>query len=219
MKRGTFITVTISTLTALIGCDRAQPAGNSPAPATTQASNVNGPGAVASSSNNSVPTTTPATSEMTIDGALVRFPPARLRVRKDDQAMVALLYSAKPDRKNARQADHDDNSYYLQMDLGELPGEGQQQSLNDASWAFKAPTSDPVDSPNGIFLDGTDKHLQPQDVVVQFEELPQSAEAPQYVIVYLTGRFLLVEESDDSTMPGHFVTATATLTAQLDGNK
>src|SRR5688572_17491025 len=111
------------------------------------------------------PMTAPTASEISVGDAIYRFPPARLRIRRDDQGRFALLYSAKPaERKVARELD---NSYYLQMDLGQAPMTGSEEesvaaavatttsadSLADASWHFKAPTSDPVDSPNGIFLD------------------------------------------------------------------
>jgi hypothetical protein len=185
-------------LAALAGCDRREPAPETPSAADSTAPAT-------------APTTAPAvvaptSSFITIGDRMIQFPPASIRIREDDDGRIALLYSGKPAKITDESAA---NSYYLQMVL-DIPEGGD---IGAASWRYKAPSSEAADSPNGIFLDKARVHLQPFDVAVDFED------QPPFVVVVITGQFLEVVESRGD-VPGDFVPVSARLIAKVDsGNK
>jgi len=185
-------------LAALTACDRREPAPDVPPVAESTT-----PATAPATAPAAVP---PTASFITIGDRMVQFPPASLRIRKDDDAQIALLYSSKP----ARQTDEGAaNSYYLQMVL-DIPEGGE---IAAASWRYKAPSSEAADSPNGIFLNEARVHLQPFDVAVNFED------EPPFVAVVITGQFLEIDESRGD-VPGNFVPVSARLIAKVDsGNK
>ncbi len=153
------------------------------------------------------PTSMPATTQATpsfiwIDQHPYEFPPARLMLKNEDEKVVALLFSDDP--PNAIDDNYTGNSFYLEMPL-ETAEEGK---LTGASWVYKAPNSERVDTVSGVFLEGRRKHLQPFDVRVEFE----SAASP--VKVLIGGTFLLFE-SDNDQVPGTLVPVRASLSAEL----
>ena len=181
-------------MTGLTACDR-----RDSAPQAPSAIEVNVP----STAPTTVPVAAaPTSSFITIGDRMIQFPPAHIRIREDDEGRIALLCSAKPANFDESKTG---NSYYFQMVL-DMPEGG---TVADASWRYKAATSEAVDSPNGIFLDGTTTHLQPFDVAVQFED-----QAP-YLAVYITGQFLSVVDTSDA--PADFVPVSARLIAKIDG--
>jgi hypothetical protein len=102
--------------------------------------------------------------------------------------------------------DYAGNSYYLDMPLEIETAE----ELAETKWVFKAPTSERADTVSGIYLDGRKKHLQPFDVVAEFDRPPG-----QPVKVYLSGQFLLFGAEDDPTVPGQIVVVSAELEATV----
>ena len=185
----------------IVGCDRTSVA-NAPtsAPATESAA------AITASAH---PTTDPAATQpreavMTVDGRRVAFPPAKLLLKTKSGQVHATLYSDDPPA--AIRDDYAGNSYYLEMPLEiESP-----EQLAETKWVFKAPTSERSDTVSGIYLDGRKKHLQPFDVVAEFDQI-----SGQPVKVYLTGQFLLFGAEDDPTVPGQIVVVSAELDAEV----
>jgi hypothetical protein len=143
--------------------------------------------------------TQPAAAFLTVDGQIVQFPSARLRLSRTGEGLRALLFSNDP--KEAMAGDYQGNSFYFDFPLKIA----DPKDLADAEYAFKAPTSETEgDSPNGVFLHGMRTHLQPQDIAISFD-----GESPQ-VIARVAGRFLVVNTTGDAT-PGQFASITGTL--------
>ena len=143
--------------------------------------------------------TRPASSYLAVDGRPAQFPPARLRLTRNDDGVRALLYSDDP--KNAVSPDYRGNSFYFDVPLRIA----DVRDVAGAEYFYKAKSSEAEDdSPNGIFLNGMRTHLQPQDVVIRFD-----GEAPR-VVAKLTGRFLVVHTNEHPT-PGQFAAVTGTL--------
>jgi hypothetical protein len=141
-----------------------------------------------------------ASAFLTIDGQIVTFPSARLRLTRTDEGVRALLFSNDP--KEAISADYQGNSFYFDVALKIA----DPKEIVEAEYAFKAPTSDAEDdSPNGIFLHGMRTHLQPQDIAITFD-----GESPD-VVARVAGRFLVVHTTGDANTPGQFASVTGTL--------
>lgn len=151
------------------------------------------------------PTTTQASASFIwVDSEPYQFPPARLVARIRDDQFSALLFSDDP--RDAINDDYTGNSYYLEM--ANLDASPEAQSLNGASWHYKAPSSDREDTVSGIFLHGRKKYLQPFDVRAEFS----GAGSP--CVVRVAGTFLMFE-SEDVQMPGKLVMVRAELPAEL----
>jgi hypothetical protein len=151
--------------------------------------------------------TQPTASALSIRGKLVSFPPAVLRLEEDDGGITCLLYSDDP--KTAMEDGYDGNSYYLRFPLDI----DDPARLPTAVWTYKATTSQPEESPYGIFLEGRRWQLHPDDVRVEFQGTP---DAPP-VTVWLGGMFRAVNTIDDPH-PGQQhpqVTVMGKLTASL----
>jgi hypothetical protein len=114
---------------------------------------------------------------------MVPFPPAVLRLADEDGRVVALLFSDDP--KSAMDDGYDGNSYYLQIPLDI----DDPSALHGATWTFKANTSEPDDSPYGVFLEGRRWQLHPDDVRVEFDGAINASP----VTVWIGGTFLAVD--------------------------
>jgi hypothetical protein len=185
----------------IVGCDRSPVAKTDPSTAP-----ANEPTLVAQVTNG--PATEPASTQprgaaMLIDGRLVQFPPAKL-VLKMKGGMHALLFSDDP--PDAIRDDYAGNSFYFDMPL-EIAALDQ---LGMTKWILKAPTSERSDTVSGIYLDGRKKHLQPFDVVVEFDHEPGRP-----VKLYLSGQFLLFGADDNPTSPGQLILVSAELDAPV----
>ena len=144
--------------------------------------------------------TQPAVAYLTIDGQIMQFPSARLRLTRTEEGVRALLFSNDP--KEAISADYQGNSFYFDVPLKVA----DPKDIADAEYAFKAATSETEDdSPNGIFLHGMRTHLQPQDIAITFD-----GEAPN-VMARVAGRFLVVHTAGNANTPGQFASVTGTL--------
>jgi hypothetical protein len=177
------------------GCDVQPPEPHTaPAPATnTEQPAEQAPAAPQTDPQTQV-RTAPALSFMMIDGQLFEFPKARLRVYHRDGETTALLFSDDP-RQNVGET-YTGNSYYLEMRLAaEQPADYHQEV-----WQHRASTSERIETPNGIFLDGWTRHLQPFDLSVEFEPHENSS----LTTVWLAGHFLLFH-TRERQMPGQLV--------------
>jgi hypothetical protein len=177
-------------MTALLslGCDRRSASTPATPPAATQA-------AVATTHPSAPATTTAASTEptssfMKINGRIVEFPAARLKINDEGQRLSALLFSNDPPQ--AIKDDYTGNSFYLNLSL---PVKDVEE-LQVAHWEHRARSSEREDSPYGIYLSGRKVQLQPYDVHASFA--PQSE---QHYIVHLSGQFMLWNDADSSGLP------------------
>ncbi len=215
--------MTIVAAAAVAGCDRgaddAPVNGKAERPATTPY--TPGKGAPAATAPATLPATTQAAREalINIDGNLVLFPAARMRLDESDGKTVVRLFSDDP-KGAALDENYDGNSFYLQIDLdepldetldGALDG-GDAKNLDGVQLTYRAPSSERDDSPYGIFLEGRRWVLQPADVRVAFEGTGSPLD------VTISGTFLMFDTSDPSEKP-RYAKVAATLTAAVQAGK
>jgi hypothetical protein len=131
--------------------------------------------------------TEPSPAYIAIDQARYEFPPAKLRLRSRGNGVSALLMSDDPPA--AIRDDYTGNSFYLEIELAVR----DVSDLAGTVIRYQAPSSQRVDSPNGIFLEGGRKQLQPLDVRAEF-----SGTAP-ILTVHLSGTFLMFDTQDHRT--------------------
>jgi len=181
-----FVLVAAAVL-AIAGCEKqVHEARSTTAEAATSVASVSGPSDLADAKGGRSPTTQPAgdptvasahlgaavpadkaavtqpaLAMLMIDGTATQFPPTRMRLREKGGRVVAELFSDLPASALHK---YDGNELYFEMQLQNAEG----GRLDNASWTFKSTSSGKVDSPNGIFLNGQQVHLQPDDVRVTF---------------------------------------------------
>ena len=201
---GLFLTAAVGA--ALVGCDRGDdsvPAGGGTT--TSPVAKTNGGFRPSTASTTTSPATTQAAeSLMTIDGTMVLFPAAKLRLDEADGKIVARLFSDDP--KGALEANYVGNSFYLQLPLDEDDAKDVKSAadLSGVALKYQNPTHERDDTPYGIFLEGRRWVLQPADVNVTF------AGATSPLDVQLSGKFLLFDSNDETAKP-----KTAEVTAKL----
>lgn len=121
---------------------------------------------------------------LTIGDRLVKFPPARLLVREDDEGMVAQLTNIDLPDEDLDTA----NELYLQMRLSE----GKLERIGNATWHYRAADETRQEPSRGLFLAGGRRLLQPYDVEIVFDQ------GDQGVRLRLTGKFLAFDNSADA---------------------
>lgn len=169
------------------GCDRA-PTAPAIQPAHQEA------GATTSSATSATTrATTPATRQAGInDSSVIEiagepyfFPPARLRVEVRDEQVRARLYSNDP--PTALNKSYSGNFYYFDIPLDIK----DPADIAEAQWTYKATGREQEDSPNGIFLDGMKKQLQPYDASITFTRTGDK------IMTRVTGKFLVFGEDQN----------------------
>ena len=185
----------------IVGCDRSPVART--APATAPVGDATLVAQVTTQPATEPASTQPRVVTMLIDGRKVQFPPARL-VLKTKGGVHALVFSDDP--PDAIRDDYGGNSFYFDMPL-DIDAPDQ---LATTKWIFKAPTSERSDTVSGIYLDGRKKHLQPFDVVAEFDQEPGRP-----VKVFLSGQFLWFGADDDPASPGQLIIVSAELEAPV----
>jgi hypothetical protein len=201
----------------LAGCDRddAPAAGGGGTTTSSPAIKINGgvPATASTTTTTSPSTTRAAESMMTIDGTMVLFPAARLRVDEADGKVFARLFSDDP-KGAALDPKYVGNSFYLQL---EMDGEEAKDvkgaaDLNGVELKYQSPTRERDDTHYGIFLEGRRWVLQPADVTVTF------AGAASPLDVQLSGKFLLFDSNDETVKP-RTAEVTAKLSAAMQAKK
>ena len=147
--------------------------------------------------------TQPANSFLTIDGKIMEFPPAKLRLTRTEEGVAALLYSDDPPASTG--AGYTGNGFCFDLAL-RTP---DPENIDGADYFYKADDSEPTEALNGILLQGTRYHLQPQDVVIQFDADGRK------VMARIAGRFLVVRTTEES-VPGQMATVQGTLYATAE---
>ena len=202
MTRQLTILASVVTLAAfaLVGCDgsdqgndamRMQPAPPNPTtgPATLPATRPT----VAAVPKIEPVATAAAPSWINIDDVPYEFPPAKLFLKRNGDAVKVKLLSkapAGPDGE-AESGRWKGQSFYFEMELdvprpaGGTPGEGvSPDELARAEWLFHADSSDRADAPSSIVLARENGLLQPADVMITFDPIDDNL-----VQVTLTGTF------------------------------
>jgi hypothetical protein len=187
------------------GCDKKQAAPTASAPPASQPAAVAiKPATMPSPATAHIASTEPSPSVIMIDNQRTEFPPAKLNLQLRDDKVHALLLSDDP--PTAISENYTGNSFYIEMtiddvdDLNNVPG---------ASVQYQAATStERDDSPDGIFLEGGKKQLQPQQVKVEFES------AGAKMAVRITGTFVMFDTQDEN-VPSRQVPVSARLFATI----
>ncbi|HEV2294891.1 MAG TPA: hypothetical protein VGR35_13645 [Tepidisphaeraceae bacterium] len=208
MSRRGAIAVVIA-LAALSGCeDRPVPDPDPVAPAPVPpAPSIGTRPSMKSLATAPATTQSAAESLINIDGNLVLFPAAKMRIDSSDGKTVVRLFSDDP-KGAALDANYDGNSFYLQIELD--PEDAK--ALDGVQLTYRAPSSERDDSPYGIFLEGRRWVLQPADVRVTFE----GSSSP--LDVQVSGTFLMFDSNDETAKP-HHVKVHANLTATVLARK
>ena len=180
-----------------IGCDRPKPQQKGQSTTTVR------PYSVIDTDPATLPATRPTVSKIMIDGREFSFPAARLVLQQSEPTVDLLLFSDDP--PNALSATYAGNRYYfeLKLDLDDL----QKLAASDMHW--KAASIERVDAPDGIFLDGDKRMLQPYDLRVAFSQ------TGKVFTIELGGQFLLFQNKEEATAP-KTVLVRGTLMAELE---
>jgi hypothetical protein len=145
-------------------------------------------------SNDKAAVTQPAVAMLMIDGTAVQFPPTKMRLKEKGGRVVAELFSDLPASALHK---YDGNELYFEMQLQNADG----GRVDNASWSFKSTSSGKVDSPNGIFLNGQQVHLQPDDVRVTFAHHDDGVDKQQ-LYARIQGRFrMYASDTPDAAAP------------------
>jgi hypothetical protein len=185
------------------GCDR-KGAAPTAAPsaakrqATSQPTAPTDDGDTSVASAASVPTTQPR-SVILIDQKRYEFPAAILQIRQKGERLSALLLSDDP--KDAIDENYHGNSFFLHMpvDAADI------KDLTSTAWHYVAPSSERSDTPDGIYLDGNRRQLEPSNITVRFQGDKPAME------IDLSGTFLMYDTRDENAAPkvanvnGHLV--------------
>jgi hypothetical protein len=139
-------------------------------------------------------------SFMMINGVWVEFNEAKLILRREDNRVHAFLSSN--DGAEVLKPDYQGNRYYFEMALETLD---DPKNLPLADYRYKAASAEPVDSPNGIFIDGDRQHLQPYDIEVTFDREGDK------IVAQIRGQFIYFPKG---TVIGQMIPVMATLSAK-----
>lgn len=188
---GLVLTLAAALAAALAACDRASDGSSSSGTANGKRTPTTSPfSKPATTSSTSPATTQVAESLITIDGNMVLFPAAKLRVDDADGKAFVRLFSDDP-KGAALDPNYVGNSFYLQLDAE--PDDAK--NLNGVTLKYQSTTHERDDTPYGIFLEGRRWVLQPADVTATFS----GARSP--LDVQLSGKFLLFDTADETAKP------------------
>ncbi len=152
------------------------------------------------------PATRPTNSTLAIDGRVYTFPPARLVLQQSEPTVDLLLFSDDP--PDALSANYSGHRYYFEMKL-QIDALAKL-AASDMHW--KAASIERVDAPDGIFLDGDKRMLQPYDLRVVF-----SQQADKTYTIEMAGQFLMFQGKDkDESGPPKTVNVRGVLVAELE---
>ncbi len=152
---------------------------------------------------NTLPARGPAESVMLIDGKPMKFPPARLLLQQAEPTVDLLLVS--DDKADVLHPRWNGNRFYLPLHGIDVP----LNMLASHEVRSRAPSMDRRDIPDGIFLDGDKRHLQPCDVRILF------AQNGEDMVLHIEGQFIQFY-TREQLAPPRLVTVSATLAAELE---
>jgi hypothetical protein len=135
------------------------------------------------------PASRPAQSRLRINAQPVEFPRARLVLVHKSPTVVVRLFSDDP--KEALDPNYSGNAYFFEVPL-EISDANQIAGMQAT---FQAASAEHSETANGIFLDGTRKHLQPFNVIIRFDR------AGADLLVSVTGQFMMFRTRDQDAPP------------------
>lgn len=192
------IPAVVAAALTVAGCEEPAMKAARPTPAVETAAVADNPAAVvdalpasATQPQTSPADTQPANAFLTINGRVMEFPPARLRLTKTDEGVTALLYTDDP--PGANRPGYTGNAFFFEFPLRLADPE---QIVGEEYW-YKSDDSAPSESPNGVFLEGMRYHLQPQDLVIKFDGEGRK------VMAQVAGRFLVVRTREQGPAGQH----------------
>src|SRR5205814_7841343 len=158
---------------------------------------------VIDSNPSTLPVTRPTASKIIIDGREFTFPAARLVLQQSEPTVDLLLFSDDP--PDALSATYAGNRYYfeLKLDIDDL----EKLAASDMHW--KAGSIEWIDAPDGIFLDGDKRMLQPYNLRVAFSQ------TGKVYTIEIGGDFLLFQNKEEASAP-KTVHVRGTLMAELE---
>jgi hypothetical protein len=182
---------------ALGACDRPKPQAKGESTTTVR------PHHVIDTNPSTLPVTRPAVSKISIDGREYSFPAARLVLQQSEPTVDLLLFSDDP--PDALSASYAGHRYYfeLKLEIDDLA----KLAASDMHW--KAASIERVDAPDGIFLEGDKRMLQPYNLRVAFSQ------TGNVYTIELGGQFLMFNSKDEATAP-KTVAVRGTLMAELE---
>jgi hypothetical protein len=179
------------------GCDRPKPQAKGESTTTVR------PHSVIDPTPATLPASRPTVSKIVIDGKEYSFPAARLVLQQSEPTVDLLLFSDDP--PDALSSTYAGNRYYfeLKLDIDDLA----KLAASDMHW--KAASIERVDAPDGIFLDGDKRLLQPYDLRVAFSQ------TGKVYTIEIGGEFLLFGNKEEASAP-KTVLVRGTLMAELE---
>lgn len=170
-------------MVAASACDRPKPAAKGQGTTTVR------PHSVIDTNPSTLAASRPVVSKIFIDGKEYTFPAARLVLQQAEPAVDVLLFSDDP--PDALSTTYAGNRYYfeLKLDIDDL----SKLAASDMQW--KAASIERADAPDGVFLDGDKRMLQPYDLRVAFSQ------TGKVYTIEIGGQFLLFQNKDEATAP------------------
>lgn len=133
--------------------------------------------------------TRPAPSSLAIAGREAVFPPARIVVLHEQPHLDLLVVSDDP--RDALHPSYRGNRYYLSLRVENAT----LASLVQVEWRARAPSMERRDVPDGIFLDGNRRQLQPYDVRFGLEKQGEE------LVVAIEGQFTMFDNEQTMSLP------------------
>jgi len=149
------------------------------------------------------PATKPSYSSLWIAGKEYKFPPARLLLQQEQPTVDVLLFSNDP--PDALAAGYTGNRFFFQLALN-IDEIGK---LAATDFQSKAASLARIDSPDGIFLEGEHKQLQPFEWRVTFSQTGRT------LSIAIDGHFVIFGPRDELGPP-RTVPVQGMLTAELE---
>ena len=189
--------ITLVLVMMLCGCDRPKPSAKGESTTTVR------PHYVIDTNPSTLPATRPVVSKIFIDGREFVFPAARLVLQQAEPSVDLLLFSDDP--PDALSTTYAGNRYYfeLKLDIDDL----EKLAASDMQW--KAGSMERIDAPDGIFLDGDKRMLQPYNLRVAFSQ------TGKVYTIEIGGEFLMFNSKEEATAP-RTVQVRGTLMAELE---
>ncbi len=175
--------ITLVLVMMLCGCDRPKPAAKGESTTTVR------PHYVIDTNPSTLPATRPVVSKIFIDGREFVFPAARLVLQQAEPSVDLLLFSDDP--PDALSTTYAGNRYYfeLKLDIDDL----EKLAASDMHW--KAASIERADAPDGVFLDGDKRMLQPYNLRVAFSQ------TGKVYTIEIGGEFLMFNSKEEATAP------------------
>jgi hypothetical protein len=137
-----------------------------------------------------------------VDRVPYTFPPAKLVWHKEKGAEKIRTLLCSNDPPEVVSPNYQGNRYSFEM---MADAADSVADLSKAEYSYRAPSQEPQDTPNGIFLDGDRTHLQPYEILVTFERRED-----KQIVAEIQGTFIRVSKGNRL---GDMVRVTAILVA------